>query len=486
MSTKELFAKRYVFLWAVGTSLFWVIFLWGFWMKGAYALGFNATVFWLLMLGFFAYANRPVSLFLRKNLSWVIPFLAMALSFSLYQNPWLNMITAGILPIAYAGFVNYAALKNRDKHIWNLHFMNGILERVFQVLENLEDSCRFFFCFLFPGSEKARYIMKRVLLGLGIFSLVAVIFVIPLLASADPVFRGIVDMVNMYLWNFISLEMVIRILTFIVGSFVFLSLFVSWKKSFELPLKKVDRKRDSIIAGIILSGILGIYVLFLSIQLGHLWINELPSEFSEAESLVKNGFWQLFTLSGLNVVLFFLYYRNTHPFVQKILVVFMLASILLLLSAAQRMFLYVTFYGFSYEKFFAAYTVLYSVLLFGALMVFLFQKRTADIFKFLILTFLWMYAFSTVLPVERIIFKSNMALSDLEDSRIELNELKMLSTDVLDLVEYHGSDPVWEAEWSSWINHRSGLLDKKQWYEQNVSNYIFPPMNPMRSTTRDE
>ncbi len=464
--------SRLVFLWATGGALFWVIFLWGTWMKGVYALGFNATVFWLLMLGFFAYVNRPIDLFFRKNFYWVVPFLAMTLSFSLYQNPWLNTITAWILPVFYAFSVNYSALKDREKHSWNLRLAGGLFERILRFLEKVENSGIAFFYFLFPANERVRHIAKRVLLGLGIFLLVAVIFVIPLLSSADAVFSGMMQVAINYLADLISWEMVARIGVFLLGSIFFMSLFVAWKRKFELSLKKVDRKRDSIVAGIVLGGILGLYALFLSIQLGHLWVNELPIEFSETESLVKNGFWQLFALSGLNVVLFFVYYRNTHPLVQKILAFFTLASLLLLLSAAQRMFLYVTFYGFSYEKFFAAYTVLYSLLLFGALIAFLFREKKADIFKFLVVTFLWMYALSTVLPVEQIIFRSNVALSELEGSRIELHELKMLSTDVLDLAMERDTDFAWSLAWNGWITEQKEILAQKRWYEKNIASLL--------------
>ena len=50
MKANKPFTSRVTFLWAAGASLFLVIFLWGTWMKGIYALGFNVTVFWLLYI----------------------------------------------------------------------------------------------------------------------------------------------------------------------------------------------------------------------------------------------------------------------------------------------------------------------------------------------------------------------------------------------------------------------------------------------------
>lgn len=55
-------------LWAASIALFWVIFNWGFWEKGIYSLGFNATVFVFLILASFILSVR------EKNNSEVFGF----------------------------------------------------------------------------------------------------------------------------------------------------------------------------------------------------------------------------------------------------------------------------------------------------------------------------------------------------------------------------------------------------------------------------
>src|SRR5690606_14563327 len=103
-------------------------------------------------------------------------------------------------------------------------------------------------------------------------------------------------------------------------------------------------------------------------------------------------------------------------------------------SAAHRVGLYVTYYGLSYEKFFAAYTVLFCGVLFVWLLTRMFVQRRSDIVKFLAFLFLWMYGVLTVLPVGQIIVRSNVARAQMPDSQLRLYEMTMLSPDLLGTV----------------------------------------------------
>ncbi len=212
--------------------------------------------------------------------------------------------------------------------------------------------------------------------------------------------------------------------------------------------------------------------------------------------MVKSGFWQLLFLSVINIIIYFLAYRKTVPAVQKILGAFMVASLLLLFSAAHRMILYVTNYGFSYEKFFALYTVLFCTILLIWLISRLFVSHRSNILKFLVLLFLWMYALATVFPVEQFILRTNVSLAKNPDSRIRLFELTMFSPDVLNLVRHYQSkdmlkenayyiaqarkgqediaswsDDELQPDWSWWIKRQENIISDKTWYEKNIVNW---------------
>ncbi|MBL4671542.1 MAG: hypothetical protein JKX81_04725, partial [Arenicella sp.] len=100
-----------------------------------------------------------------------------------------------------------------------------------------------------------------------------------------------------------------------------------------------------------------------------------------------------------------------------------------------------------------------------------FAASRKDIVKTLCLSSLWMFSIVSILPVERIIFHSNMALSLNQGSRIDLFHLTDLSSDVLaDVNLAFNSGRLSNA--NAWINWQKNKLDKrcsKAWYETNLS-----------------
>ena len=68
-------------LWGICLAVFWVIFLWGFFERGPYALGINAAVFLLLALGLLGNvfpAERPM--WSKQQWAWLVPLVLIAVS----------------------------------------------------------------------------------------------------------------------------------------------------------------------------------------------------------------------------------------------------------------------------------------------------------------------------------------------------------------------------------------------------------------------
>ena len=139
--------------------------------------------------------------------------------------------------------------------------------------------------------------------------------------------------------------------------------------------------------------------------------------------------------------------------------------------------MYVYWYGLSYEKFFATYTTLFALFVFVYLVIASFAKERKNVFCFIAFAALWSYGVATVLPVERIIFKSNMQLSQLKRSNIDMEELRMLSTDVLVDVRSHfnpvlaktNEQKVEFSRWNQWANRLEAKYCHRNWYEKNLS-----------------
>lgn len=450
-------------------SLYFVTFLWGMWPKGIFAFGLNMTVFLFLLLGLFCYAAKGRRILQHHNAYWLLPLSMMILSFALYDNPFLKVITLLVGPVVMALFYNYSFLEERGRIHWNLPFLGAMLNRIVAVLDKLPYSASVLSHCILPSS-KVSPIVRKVLTGLLLFILIASFFIIPLLSSADPLFaERIGDLAN-WVIDFISMVYVVKVIFALFLSWIFLSMCTAWARGFSVKQTEINYHMEPIAAGIVMGGVLLLYLLFLATQLEHLWVSGLPLDFATTESFVKSGFWQLFFLSVINALFFFLYYRRTPKVLQHLLGCFTVASLFLLLSAAQRMFLYVYYYGLSYEKFFASYTVLYALILFVWLLFALIRKKRSDIFYFLIMLFVWMYGFLTIMPVEKMIFQGNVYLATRADSRIDLLELQMLSGDVWKDVKMYSSRDEWLQDWDYWFSSRENLHFRKAWYEWNLSD----------------
>ncbi|MCK9438773.1 MAG: DUF4153 domain-containing protein [Patescibacteria group bacterium] len=471
-------------------ALFFVIFLWNFWSKGPYALGFNATFFLLIFLTLFAWVLYKKDFYSHRDLLWIIPMVLIAISYSFYDNPFFKVVNLLFFPLLFIVFYNQSFLINKKNKIWDFSFISKIVARFFSFLSKIGKTFYLYLNLLVPVNKNKKNVFVRVISGVILFLIISLTFFIPLLSSADLEFASRMKVFYGWFSSFISLPFVYRALVFIALTILFFSTLTAWSEKFICEEKKEDKKNiDPIISGIVLGGVLLLYLLFLWIQLSRLLIGSLPFDFKEVESLVKSGFWQLLFLSIINILIYFFTYKKTNLLIQRILAIFTITSLFLLFSAAYRMGLYVKYYGFSYEKFFASYTVIYCGILFIWLISRLFVKSRSNILKFLIFLFLWMYSFISIFPVERFILRTNIALSGIEDSRIRLFELTMLSPDVLSPIrEYKQAGLLEESvaylarkgeeksvdkfDWSPWIKRQEKKISDKKWYEKNLTNLV--------------
>lgn len=450
-------------------SVYFVIALWNFWSTFVDALGFNSTVFILGFALLFLISYGITSW--KKHALWIVPVVLIALSFSLWENPYLKVISILLLPLIMSVVFSYSLLSTRTIDI--RFVVLSIVERMtlfFKLKAAVSLVCGRWR--LTEGENKK--VLSRVALGILLFSILALTVFIPLLSSVDPQFAVIMQGILDWFYQVLSFRYMGRIAFASVATVLIISYFLSFEKRSEdvngqsLPQKTV---LDPVISGIVLGGVLMMYVIFIALQLPYLWMNQLPVDFQSTEQLVKSGFWQLLLLSAINIIFFFGYFKKTTAGVQNILKAFTVASFLLLISAGHRMFLYVFFYGLSYEKFFASYTVIYCAILFAWLSYQLLFRRGGDLVKHLIFSLLWMYGIATVMPVERIIFSFNEEMSRRPDSRIKMNELRMLSYDVLPLAATYHGDAEWQGDWCYWAEREMRTVARKKWYEKNLANF---------------
>src|SRR3989339_930443 len=132
--------KRLIF--ALLTSLFWIIFLWNFWEKGIYALGFNLAIWLLLVLIFLAKCSGEKAIFQRKNFFLLSPLLLIILSYATYDNIFIKVISIPIFPIILTISLNYLFIVKRKEKFWSLGFFTRLLGRIFAPLAKLNASSK--------------------------------------------------------------------------------------------------------------------------------------------------------------------------------------------------------------------------------------------------------------------------------------------------------------------------------------------------------
>lgn len=474
---------------ALVLGVVWERCLWGFWQSGFNALGLNAAVF-LLLFTFFALRRREDELFTRHySKLWCVPLLLIAFSYALYENPFIKACNVLAIPAIF-GFVvqRETSLEPARMFRSGFHTLILILYGMCGPLGYIAIGIRSLFKCLFscagwfelPTSTRSKSILK----GIFYFLLLAVFIVIPLLGSVDPqfaaTFKGIYENVVRLLKEIFSEEFVLRVFIILVVALGTLCMRLAWRVEPADVKNDESKQYDSIIAGIVLGGITLLYLLFLYIQLERLFLSTLPSAFAETESYVKQGFWQLIFLSGMNLLFVFTYFRRTVPLVQSILISFTVVSLALLFSAAHRMYLYVTMHGMSYEKFYASYAVLYCFALFSLLLFVLISQTRRVLLRDACALLIWMYAIVCFIPVEQIIIRFNVMQAASSESRIDLADMRMLSLDAYSYVRKNRnfiatlpgrSNGRW-GEVDEWLRSKDAQLKKKHWYEDTLASAI--------------
>lgn len=443
---------------------FCVIFLWNFTQSGISALGINGTLFGFGCLYLLIWSLDNKILFIKKNLYWLIPFLLIILSYSFYEIPFLKEINIWLLPLITLFFFWYATSNISLQQEWSWQMIKKIIFRKLHINESVSTMNQYIQSW--ENNKIALY--KKIAAGVWIFFLIN-IFIISLLMWADTHFKQFIG----HFWDFINMANINKTLIGLLLSVIFLSFANLWNHH-PVDHTQIEKKQlDSVISGIVLGGTLFTYILFIGVQLDTLLTNTQWESVQNIANLAKTWFWQLFTISIVNIIFFFIYYKKTNPLVQKLLGVFIFASVIILFSAANKMFDYTSIYGLSYEKFFASYTILYFWILFILMIGFILLNKKIDILKITTLLALWMYAGIHIIPTESIIFQVNTHISLQKNSVIQKYQSHMLSIDILQSVESMKQKDIYKNQnWQEWSEKKIKKSQKKYWYEKNIQDFL--------------
>jgi hypothetical protein len=464
----KLHNKQFV-IGAILISLFFVVFNWNFWYG---VVGLNIMIFWLAIIGLFIAIKREI--LNKQSLKWLVPILIIIISLGIYTNIFTGWISLLALPFILFIFTTHEAHQNIRLEMWSKFLPVSLIISTFLFLTSISGFARDLKNKRkkVSISNKQVSILWQIIAGVLILIIFSLVIVIPLLSSADQSFANIFSSISQYItslfdsFDFLA-SLITRSIIFTIIFFILICAIYYWQKKIQSHITinntEIDKNKHSVIIGIVLGGTLILYLLFIIVQIKTIFISNLPIDFAETESVVKTGFWQLFILTIMNILFYIGLYNKKTKNIQHILMGFTITSLLLIVSAGYRVFLYVINYGLSYEKFFAFYTVIFCIIIFlWFISLFIYYNKEINIIKTIAFLSLAMYAFITIIPLEKIIFITNLNLTQRENSRVDLNELRMLGFDALPVVEKNYDQLIEES--------RKDYLQKNKTYLKTIED----------------
>lgn len=223
------------------------------------------------------------------------------------------------------------------------------------------------------NSEKS----KNIILGI-LLAIIFLIVVAPLLSQADPVFRKILHspFQKVHITN--GYEIVRGICFVFIPAILFYGLICSCYIRYIEPEERAYSlwKPDAII---IMTGIIAItYILFCSIQITYLFggLFELPEGITYAE-YARQGFFQLLWVAVINIGLVLLLKIRCTPSkkLNSILLVLSVCTVIMMISSAYRMILYVKVYDLTRLRFLVLWFLIFLMFVVGQTMYYIYHTK---------------------------------------------------------------------------------------------------------------
>lgn len=195
--------------------------------------------------------------------------------------------------------------------------------------------------------SKTVYVILGILIGL-----LLLVFILPLLASADQVFEDLIDQIfDAIFFQIVIPEHLIKTaLMFFWGIIFFFALLVAVRKKKIKEEQKDMRTMEPVLAISFLSVIGIVYLVFCLVQFSYLFAGgmTLPSGYTYS-GFAREGFFQLLFVSILNLILVLLcieLFRSSR--ILKLILTFISGcTYIMAVSSGCRMYLYIQAYGLS-------------------------------------------------------------------------------------------------------------------------------------------
>ncbi|WP_138419738.1 DUF4153 domain-containing protein [Aquibacillus sediminis] len=345
---------------------------------------------------------------------------------------------------------------------YNLVFLNRCFKQVFKKMD-----------------EQVANTVKRILIGL-VIGIPLLIVVTSLLMSADAVFEEFIGAVPRFILQLDFQEQLIRSMIVIFYLFGFFGLFQVLteprQSAKQLTEQANDQKNfDGVVTLTILLLLNTIYLLFTVVQFTYFFGDGLEEGYTYAE-YARKGFFELIVVTLMNWAILItcltkvrtqgLRLKRTLNIMYSILVI---VSTIMLASAYQRLSLYETAYGFTFDRILAHAFMIFLVVIFAYTFIRIWLEKLS-LLHFYFITSLLFYTALNVIPLERIIVTNNMERYH-QTGRIDIEYLNRLSYAGVDgLIDLYHDKPDY-PRLKQLLEHQQQSLTKQKsnWQSYNIS-----------------
>ncbi|WP_217586108.1 DUF4153 domain-containing protein [Lentibacillus saliphilus] len=388
--------------------------------------GFYSVLFAKVRLSF---TNRRIGLLLMGSI-WLL-----AASFAVYDTVLFRQLNMLLIPTLI--FVHVVTITSPNEIQWSkLSFITLLLKK-------LKEICIYAFSLIWTcgrwllkglGKEQTRTI-KHVVLGVAI-GVPLFIGMTGLLMLADDQFQNVVVSLSTHIIGFNQLEVIVRTCLAVGLGLLFFALFQVLKRP-ETPrsLKRNNQSFDfslnEVTALTILLILNAVYILFVIVQFKYFFGQSLQPGFTYA-SYARRGFFELISVTVVNLTLLVVFLKlvkqSTSSFkiaLRGMYVLLVTSSVIMLVSAFQRLLMYEAAYGFTVERLLAHIFMIFLMVIFAYTFIRIWIERLALLHFYLIVGLVF-YTGIHAINLEQIVVTSNLERYA-ETHKIDIEYMEALS-----------------------------------------------------------
>ncbi|WP_088228258.1 DUF4173 domain-containing protein [Desulfosporosinus sp. FKB] len=441
--------------------------------------------------------KRPIKF--DQKLLMGIPIIFLSFSYFLYSNQVFAVLNFFVIPILVVAHTLLLTANNRYEWFKSQFLGEIIYGMVVRPLENFLKPFFVILAFARRGANPDKYsVASKIFIGL-LSATALLIIIIPLLASADDIFRQLIEQIP-NIFKFVNIDdviprlIVVTLVTCLVFSYLWslLTSKVRLNKGSSNTLSEGVSETDSrqksrafldpitVTSMLVLIDLL--YAVFIAIQFSYLFGSLRfghPQNFTYAQ-YARKGFFELVVITLINLIILlgnmnFLKSSGTKldKVVKLLNTILVACTLIILLSAHFRMSLYEEVYGFTYLRVLTHAFMGYLFVLLVVTLCKIWRQRTQLLKSYLIISVV-AYTLINYVNIDNIIVKNNIERYN-KGNPIDIIYLTTLSYDVVPkLVDLANStsDQVLADQLEKGLTHKKQVLAQaRPWQSFNISMY---------------